>query len=198
MKSYSISRMRKECQMIYHLLLAEAVIMLIFCAVCGALWKVLYQTETKEPLIFTGVFLVLSLFLLGAYFLFSDEKWMLKHTLYGKTLTRLGDAPTLMREIDSEAKEMDYECASFALMRHWLVLYQSAMPQSRKIQSRPIPINHLVRIGWRKETREDNAGFWVQIVTGDGQKWEVFVWENADIEALRQWGASQEKMYDEL
>ncbi len=198
MKSYSISRMRKECQMIYHLLLAEAVIMLTFCAVCGALWKVLYQAEAKESLIFTGVSLVLSLFLLGTYFLVSDEKWMLKHTLYGKTLTRLGDARTLMREIDSEAEAMDYECASFALMRHWLVLYQIALPQSKRIQSRPIPINHLVRIGWKRETREDNAGFWVRFVTGDGEEWETFVWETADIEALRQWGASQEKMYDEL
>lgn len=198
MKSYSISRMRKECQIIYNLLLAEAVMLLVFCAVCGALWKVVYQAESKGALIVTGIFLVLPLFLLGAYFLFSDEKWMLKHTLYGKTLTRLGDAPTLMREIDSEAKEMDYECASFALMRHWLVLYQSALPQNRKIQSRPIPINHLVRIAWRRETKEDNAGFWVRFVTSDGQEWETFVWEDADIEALRKWGASQEKMYDEL
>ena len=186
--------MRKECQVIFRLLISQAVLNLAFAAVCGALWKVL--ENEKAPLIFTGVFLALFLFLIGSYLAVSDTKWMLKRTLYGKTLSSLGDAETLMGEIDKEAQGMEYECAAFALMDHWLVLYQPASPKTwgmAQIQSRPIPVHHIARIGWGRDTNEENGGFWVRLVTTDGEEWETFVWENADIEALRQWSAIREK-----
>lgn len=196
MKRYSVTRMRKECQTIYRMMLAEAVFSLVFSALCGALWKVLDDGETKAPLFFTGVFLVLSLFLLGMYFVVSDEKWMIKHTVYGKTLLKLGDAETLIQDIDREAEAMDYECTAFAIMPHWLVLYQPSSLRKWgevQIQSRPIPASSIVRIGWDRETQEENAGFFVHITTADGAVWRTLAWENADIEALQRWSALQEK-----
>ena len=186
--------MRKECQTTYRLLLAVAVVFLIYAAVCGALWKVLNEGETKnDSLIFTGVFLALSFYLLGSYFVMSDTKWLIRHTLYGKTLTGLGDAPTLMGEIDKEAEAMDYECAGFALMAHWMVLYQDARQGKRggvQIQSRPIPLSHIAGISWSRDSDEDNAGFWVRIAA-NGAEYPLFVWEIADVEALRQWGEAK-------
>lgn len=195
MKPYSVARMRKECQTSYRLLLAAAVAFLIYAAVCGALWKVLNDGETKDDsLIITGFFLVLSFFLLGGYFVMSDTKWMIRHTLYGKTLTGLGDAATLMAEIDKEAEAMDYECAGFALMSHWMVLYRGARQWKWggvQIQSRPIPLNHIGRISWSRASDEDNAGFWVRIAAVNGAEYLLFVWEIADVEALRQWGEAK-------
>ena len=192
-KDYSVARMRKECQSIYRLLLGEAVVLLIVSAVFGALWKVLDHGERQKPLTILGVFAALLLLLLGLYLLTSDPKWMLRHTLYGKTLMKLGEPEKLIQAIDLEAQSMDYECAAFALMAHWLVLYQCALPGNNRIQSRPIPSRHISRISWGKDREEENAGFWVRFVTTEGDEWEAFVWEIADIDALRQWGAIQEK-----
>jgi hypothetical protein len=54
-------------------------------------------------------------------------------------------------------------------------------------------VHHIARIGWGKDAGEENGGFWVRIVTADDAEWETFVWETADINALRAWGAAQEK-----
>ena len=199
MKSYSITRMRKECQGTYRLFLVIAVIFGIESAFFGAMWKVMDHAETGDALLLICVFLGLSLFLMGGYFVVSDPKWMRKHTLYGKTLAKLGDAETLMREIDREAEAMLYECHSFALLKQWLVVYENASRRTRgfaAIESRPIPIDHLVRIAWSQDQHVENAGYWVQFEIAHDADVEVFVWEKADIEALRAWGASiREKQY---
>ncbi len=199
MKSYSVTRMRKECQGTFCLFLVTAVIFGLESAIFGAMWKVMDYAETEDTLLLICGFLGLSLFLLGGYFVVSDPKWMRKHTLYGKTLAGLGDAETLMREIDREAEAMLYECHSFALLKHWLVLYENASRRTwgfAHIESRPVPIYHLVRIAWSRDQKVENVGYWVQIETSQGQDYEMFVWEQADIEALRAWGASIQEKQD--
>ena len=196
MKSYSITRMRAECQVVFQLLIGEAVMNLICAAVCGAMWKALGTGETKAPLIITGIFAALFLFVMGFYLVASDIKWMKKHTLYGKTLESLGGAEELMAEIDREAREMDYEGSRFALMRHWLVLYQwssKTLLGGGVIRSLPIPRNHVQKIAWERDSAEENGGYLVHVFSVQGMRFTIYAWEQADIEALRSWGAVQEK-----
>ena len=196
MKSYSIKRMRKECQVIFRVLVGEAVLNLLFSAVFGALRKVLNNGESRTPLIIAGVFLVLAVLLGGLYLVVSDPKWMMRHTAYGKELARLGNVEELIKEIDAEAEKMDYECARFALMRHWMVIYQwsnEAVAGTGAIRSIPVPSRQISRIAWAKDGNDENNGFLVHVYTVSGEEYEIFAWEQADIEALRQWGAIQEK-----
>lgn len=194
MKSYSIARMRRECQTLFRRLLTQAVLNLVTAAVFGAMYRVLDIENTKAALIMTGVFVALSILLLGIYLVLSDSKWLLKHTEYGRRLERLGNAQTVMEEIDREALRMEYEGAQFALMEHWLVLYQwsaRAVGSPGTVKSYPIPKQQVKRIAWARDTDQENGRYLVRVETEDGM-YEIIAWEQADIQALSQWGALQE------
>ncbi len=213
MRSYCLKRMRMERTVFFRLLIAAIVVNCLCAAVCGALWKVLDQAQTRAPLIFSGVFLTLSLFLSGVYLRESDINQLFKKTVFGRALVIYGDkkasggwtfdeprsSSELMAEIDEEALHMDYECVSFALMRHWAVFYRYF---NGNVYSMPVEKGWITRIWWEKADGGENSGFDVYVERAydhPGSPPGVYrVWEQADIEALRQWSASQEKMYDEL
>ena len=194
MKNYAILRMRTECRAYYRLILGESVVLLVTAALCGALWKAL-DHGSAAPLIMSGVLAALSAILLGAYLVISDPKWMLRHTCFGKTLSRYGEIEKLISEINRDAENMDYECSGFALMRRWMVIYQSAPLKTwgmAQICSCPIPKAYIQRISWEKETEEENAGYYVYVTAENGMQYSLFVWEQADIQALQAWSAVQE------
>ena len=56
MRSYCLKRMRGERIVFFRLLITAIVMNCLCAAVCGALWKVLHQGQTRAPLIFSGEF----------------------------------------------------------------------------------------------------------------------------------------------
>ena len=208
MQSYSVRRMRAERQHLFRFIIALAVICLLLSAVCGALWKAFDGSE-RSPLIFTGVFLLLSLFLMGKYLVESDENRLIKKTVFGRALVIYGDkkhtygwefdekhgSRQLMDEIDEEALHMQYECSGFALTPNWAVLYASP-PASGKntIYSLPVRKRWIKRIRWEQAGKEENSGFTVLIeVPWNASPYRIHACEQADIQALRAWSAAQEK-----
>ncbi len=208
MKSYCLKRMRGERVVIFRLLIAAIVVNCLCAAVCGALWKVLDQGQTRAPLIFSGVFLTLALFVSGVYLRESDLNQLFKKKVFGRALVFFGDKKAghggfvfdeprssreLMVEIDEEALHMDYECVSFALMRHWAVFYRYF---NGNVYSIPVEKRWITRIWWEKADGGENSGFDVYVERAydhPGSPGVYRVWEQADIKALREWSVLQEK-----
>ncbi len=205
MKTYSVIRMRKERQEELRWIITFAVFCLICAALFGALWKAL--DGVKAPFLFSGVFLLLFLFLMGFYLLASDEKRLLKKTVYGLALTYYGketktDEPgiavlSVMREIDEEARAMRYECSGFALMENWLVIYVPLSPTvfgRDAVMSLPVRRSSLKRAVWEKRSQRENDGYMITFeISWLKAPWITTVWEQSDIQALRDWSAVQEK-----
>ena len=216
MKSYSIHRMRQERQPVFRFIISLAAACLAMAAVCGALWKVLDNCATRQPLIFSGVFLMLFLFLMGFYLLESDAKQLMKKTVFGRALVDLEEkkgtngraldgkrnAGQIMAEIDEEAHHMLYECSRFALMPQWMVIYRW-MPQpffrNTTVASVPVMKRWIARIHWEKAERGENSEYEVFLkVSWNPAPYKILVAEQADIEALRAWGAVQEQEKREI
>ena len=197
MQSYSITRMRAQCRTLFRPLIVLAAVNLLFASLFGALWKVMDAGEDRVSLIFAGVMLALFLLEIGIYLVVSDIKWMLRHTLYGKILAHLGNAEDLAAEIDKEARRMVYEGRQFALLENWLMLYHRSFRSAwgtGSVETLPIRKKQVRRITWEKESKEENAAYLVRVFTANDSQFTVSAEEQADIQALRQWGAAlQEK-----
>ncbi len=207
MKTYSIMLMRRERIPTLSLIVLCAGICLTFAAYYGALWMV----GKEISLILTGVCFLLFMFFVGLYFLATDEKRLLRKTLYGRALMQYAmkngpfaqqkdaekAAMALMNAIDREAQSMLYECSGFALMEQWIILYGKPPVSSifkGALTAHLVPREAIRRITWKAAGKEENSGFQVRIwVEGNPEPHRILTYEQASIQALRQWGASQEK-----
>ena len=136
MKNYSVLRMRDEKKPWLRAMISCMVIYLVLAALAGALWKIVQGDRTI--LMASASFFVCSLFSAGLYLFYTDEKHLLKITIYGKTVKMYGEMQEIadgmnrnkqgdkeiMDEIDREALDMVFACGGFALMRDWMVLFQ--------------------------------------------------------------------------
>ena len=190
MKDYSVRRMRAEFRVTYRLLAGVGIAFLVLSSVFGALTLVLHE-EGPLPLVVPGVFFATAMLCLGAYLRVTDPGWLVRHSCYGKALSALGEAEALMEQLDREALHMDYEAAMFALMPHWLVLYDPSI-RTGGVESLPIPRHQVQRLAFERDTNEENSRFAVRVDLSSGVRFLVYAWGQADIEALRQWGATQE------
>ena len=189
-----MKRMRAECRGTYRVLLGGGIAFLAMASLFGALVLALPEEEPPDFLL-PGAFFALALLCLGGYLLVTDPKWMLRRTRYGKALAALGDADELMAQIDQEALRMDYEAAMFALMPHWLVLYDSDPFSARwmgAVESLPIPRHQVKRLAFEKDSEEENSRYAVHVFLYSDFHLTVYAWERADIDALRAWGAVRE------
>ena len=178
MKSYSVFRMRDEKKPVLRILVSCMVIYLVLAALAGALWKIVQGDRTI--LMASASFFVCSLFSAGLYLFYTDEKRLLKNTMYGKTLRMYGEkreipdgmnrnkqgVQEIMDEIDREALDMVYACGGFALMRDWMVLYQrfsDSYHGKNVVYSLPIHKDDIQKIRWERMENAENSAFLVHL-----------------------------------
>lgn len=208
MKSYSEMLMRRERIPVLSLIALGGAVCLAFAAYFGALWIV----GKEISLLFAGACFFLFLLCAGWHLFATDETRLLRKTLYGKTLLSYagGKDPAMQRkdaekaarallaEIDREAAHMLYACGGFALTEHWIILYERPAVSTwlkGTVKALPVPRRDIRKITWESADRAEGSGYLVRIWT-TGTKADphrILTYEQASIQALRQWSAVQEK-----
>lgn len=191
MGGFSMRCMRREYQGVLRLPRTLAVVSLLVCAFYGAV--ALVNEEARDiGILVTLTGLAICLGFVGVYFVLSDEKWLLRHTEFGRALALLGDAQQLRRQIDEEARAAVYGGDHFSLLKHWLIL---ALPRADRLNPygvcfRPVPKMAIAHIYLEAEPEEPGE-FKIKIIC-HAAEYEIFVWETKDIAALRAWMDVQE------
>lgn len=191
MEGYSLKCMRREYWGVLRVPRICAVIFLLIGAFYGAVAVVNEQARDVGILVVLTA-LAICLGCLGAYFVISDEKWLLFHTNLGKSLAALGDARRLMNQIDEEARTAFYSSDHFVLLRHWLILVlpQACPTDPYRIFFRPVPKKAISHISLEAVPEEE--GLFCLKVTDSTREYSVYTWESQDVDALRTWAGIQE------
>lgn len=142
MKRFSLRAMRMEAMPVLRLPLLIFVADMLFASFFGALLAARHAVSSSFPLAL-GIPGVISLLCLGSYLMLSDEKRLLRTTVFGKCLVAMGDPQAIMKEIDEEALEKCDGYSRFVLLKTWLILLEpegaGAPPFSKAVHFRPIP-----------------------------------------------------------
>ena len=186
MAGYSLRQMRREYRAVIRLPVMGLVALLLSSALLGA-WGATVRddlSQSRRVLFAVAAALCLGLLCAGLYLVFSDEKWLLRHTAYGRTLARLGDAKGLIRQIDDEALRADYD-RSFALFGHWLVLYlpHRTRLEPRGFQALPVPRGDVRGMAVRPIK---DGEYEMTVLTRQGD-YTLALWDRQELEAMRRW-----------
>ena len=182
-----------------------AFIVAVVCFVCFLFVAGLYLFATDENHLLKNTVYGKALMMYGEEKAGIDQKRGASQSVQG-----------IMDEIDRQALEMLYACSGFTLMEDWIVLHRrfsDSFHGKNTVYSLPIRRNDIRRIDWDRLENGENSAFvvrlWVYwVASPDLRKycgmirlWQespyaTHAFQQADIQALRAWGASiREKQY---
>ena len=188
MKSFSLRQMRREYRGVLRSCAGTAVVWLLVMAVFGAIMAARH-VEAKKLMLLAGMNIAIVLALLGAYLIFSDAKWLMKRTPFGKALYSLGDPEKIMAEIDRGAEALCEHHGSFILLRGWLVLI---LPNGWNLEpyrmcAYPIRQREITEIRLLSETNaNDPEERHIRLTCAEGAQ-DFYVYQQQDMDALREW-----------
>ena len=188
MKSFSLRQMRREYRGMLRSCTGTALYWLLIAAIFGAIMAVKH-VETRILLFMAGIDTAVVLLLLGAYFVFSDTKWLLKKTPFGRALSSLGAPEEIMAEIDRDAEALCEHHGSFILLRNWLVLI---LPNGWRLEpyrmcAYPIRQSEITEIRLLSEDNPDDPEErHLRLTCTEGAE-KFYVYQQQDLDALREW-----------
>jgi len=194
MKDFSVRQMRSEYRGVLRLIVGAFVSVLLAASLMGALLAARHA-ESAVMLTSGALLLVLCLAALGAYLILSDEKHLIRRTPFGQALTRLGDARSVMREIDQSAMQRCERRGAYALLKDWLIIYRldGWRMDRRRVCACPVPRGSIRAILVLPERNPDDPQERRVLVTGDnGVQYSFSCFQQQDVDALRNWMRGEE------
>lgn len=194
MKDFSVREMRREYRGVFRLLLGVFTVLMLCCAMLGAILTAKGAAE-KTLLIASGGMGALTLVFLGVYLILSDPKRLMKKTPYGQALIRLGDPEKLMARIDEDARKRYEPHGSFTLLGRYLILYlpNGWYYEPKRLCACPLPRDGIGAVhALPPDNPYDPQEFRVCLTCTDAQ-YVIRCYQKQDLDALRAWIGEMEE-----
>ena len=190
MERFSMRCMRRESARVLRLPLICFVASMLCSAFLGAVLKSKHAASSwlTAGICIPGVFALLCL---GTYLIVSDEKRLIRTTVYGKMLTALGNPEQLMQAIDAEARVRCERYSRFTLLNTWLIVMEwegkQPSPQSGKVCFRPIPRSSIRSVYRLPSDLPERSNVRRLMIECENAAYTVPCYYEQEVDALRDW-----------
>ena len=140
MRNFSIRQMRREIFGAVRIFLWAFTALMIAAGAFGAAAIAALHWDESKILLLSGVMLCMALGALGFYYVFTDEKRLIRSTIYGRFVRQLGEPKEIMRIIDENAMKSFDSHETFALTPDFLIIYVAMPWKYEKNRSCALPL----------------------------------------------------------
>ena len=195
MKRFCTLEMRKEYRGVTQIAFNALVFTLMAFAVLGIGMQVM-GVDIRLRLIAVALNPIAVLAFIGAYYILTDEKNLIRNTPFGQSLSALGEPRDVMRQIDESALKRYEFYGVFILLEDWLILYYANgwKYDRNRTCAVPIPRDSIRAVEVLPEyDPKDPKKRTIRLVTEDGISREFEIYQQQAVEALRDWLKEQEQ-----
>lgn len=196
MKGFCVRQMRREYRGALRLCVMTTVCVLLLFAFLGVGLHV-KQAAEKYRLLLIGLNPAAMLAFFGVYLILTDEKNLLRKTPFGQALRALGEPREVMRRIDESAGKRWEDYGSFTLLDGWLILYYADGWKYERQRTCALPISRNNIRGAEilsEYDPNDPERRAVRLILGDGTSRDFSVYQQRNLQILREWLGEQEQM----